>query len=451
MTDTAAPPLPKDLKIRLSVMMFLQYAIWGAWLPFLWSYMSDVLQFSDAEKGQIFAIGAVGAILGPALAGPIADRFVSTERLLALSHLIGAALIWQLSTLTSYEGYFYVSLAYGFVYMPTLSLTNSLSFAHLPDRDRDFGKVRLWGTFGWIVVGLTMGQWLYRMHSPEGMTGSALELEQVKGKVDAFKLSAVLGFAMALYCLTLPHTPPAGKKGASGGPSGASSNPVLSVLGEVRHQPLLTLFLVAVPISCIHQFYFVHADGFLTHKNVSAPGWMNAIFGAGGGGLMTIGQMSEVLVLGMIPLVAKTLSRKSLLLVGLLAYAGRMALFGYVDAIPLPTSLVLILGIALHGLCFGCFIFVAYMVVDEQTSHASRASAQNLFNLVIVGIGTIVGSMVAGSVAKWATVTDAATGDSAMDYTRLFSVPMYAALIVFVVMLVIYPSRAEKHGDVEFA
>jgi len=446
MTDNTAPPLQKSLNVRLSVMMFLQYAIWGAWLPFLWSYMSDVLSFTDAEKGNILAIGAVGAILGPTLAGPIADRFVSTERLLALSHLIGGVLIWQLSNVTSYDGYFYISLAYGFVYMPTLSLTNSLSFAHLPDRDRDFGKVRLWGTFGWIVVGLTMGQWLYRMHSPEGLTGRDLELSQIAGKVDAFKLSAGLGIAMAVYCLTLPHTPPP-KRAAGNNDSGGESNPVLQVLGEVKHQPLLTLFLVAVPVSCIHQFYFVHADGFLTNKNVASPGWMNKVFGAGGGGLMTIGQMSEVVVLGLIPFVAKTLSRKSLLMVGLVAYAGRMALFAYVDAIPLPTSLVLMLGIALHGLCFGCFIFVAYMIVDEQTSHASRASAQNLFNLVIVGVGVIAGSKVAASVAEWAKVTDAVTGDASMDYTKLFSAPMYAALIVFVAMLVLYPNHAEKRGD----
>ena len=429
MTTNETRPLAAGLNVRLSVMMFLQYAIWGAWLPFLYDYLVTTLEFSDGQIGNVFAAGAVGAIIGPAIAGPIADRFINTERLLAFSHLAGAGLIWQMSRTEGYTAFLALALAYGFIYMPTLSLTNSLALTHLPDRDRDFGRVRLWGTLGWIAVGIALGHWLKNVHTPEGVDNAAVLVAQAAGKQDAFVLSAILGGLMGLYCLMLPKTPPQ---------RSAEKNPALRAVGEVKRQPLLTLFLIAVPVSCIHQFYFVHAEQFIGKKLTELPEWLSDVFGAGGGGVMTLGQVSEILVLGLIPLVAKKLSRKTLLLVGLLAYAGRMAIFGYIDSIPLPTDAALLAGIALHGLCFGCFIFVAYMVVDEHTTKDVRASAQNLFNLVIVGIGIIVGSMVATEVGAWATLE---SGDK--DYAKLFSAPMYAALACFAVMLAVYPSRAQ--------
>ena len=160
---------------------------------------------------------------------------------------------------------------------------------------------------------------------------------------------------------------------------------------------------------------------------------MNQVFGVGGGGLMTIGQMTELVVLAAMPFIAKGFSRKTLLLVGIAAYAARMALFAFAPELP-----TVLLGVALHGVCFGCFIFVAFMVVDEYTTADIRATAQNLFNLVIIGIGIIVGSLFATSVvARYAT----AGGAQQMDYERLFSVPMYMAIACFVLMLLFYPAK----------
>lgn len=419
--STPARPLDPGLNVRLSAMMFLQFAIWGAWLPFLWSFLNEHRNMDGDQIGYMFAAGAVGAIIGPFIAGQVADRYFATEKFLGMSHLIGAVLIWQLASIESFSGFLAFSLIYGLVYSPTLALTNSLAFHHIPDRDRDFGKVRLWGTFGWIVVGIAMGHWLAFAHTPEEAIGDAAHLAQVAGKADAFKLSAVLGALMGIYCFTLPNTPPS-KSG--------EKNATLEALGEVRYQPLLTLFLLAIPVSCIHQFYFVHTEGFL-HKKLEVPGFFTTIFGVGGGGFMTIGQMVEVLVLGAIPLVAKRVTRKALLAVGLVAYALRMALFAYAQG----SGFALLFGVALHGLCFGCFIFVAFMIVDEETTADVRASAQNLFNLVIIGIGIIVGSKIAGWVADWATIGEET------DYTKLFSVPMWASLACLALLLVFYPSK----------
>ncbi len=415
--NTSSAPLPaRSLMARLSGMMFLQYAIWGAWLPFLWSFLSKHRGMSGPEIGDMFAIGAVGAIVGPFIAGQVADRYFSTEKFLAASHFVGALLIWQLATIETYTGFLVFSGLYGLVYAPTLSLTNSLAFHHLPDRDRDFGRVRLWGTLGWIVVGLLMGHWLANMHADD----------PIAGKADAFRLSALLGLGMGIYCLFLPHTPPS---------KGDQASATFAAMGAVTRNPLATLFLLAIPVSCIHQFYFVHTEAFLGGKQGEAPAFFQTIFGLGGGGLMTIGQMTELVIIGAIPLVAKSVSRKHLLAVGLAAYALRMALFAFVDAIPLPTMVTLVVGIGLHGLCFGCFIFVAFMVVDEESGADIRASAQSLFNLVIIGCGVIVGSKIAGWVSDWAMV------DGEQDYQKLFSVPMWGALACMVALMVFYPSR----------
>jgi nucleoside transporter len=405
-------------------MMFLQYAIWGAWLPILYPFLMGHRGFTLDQTGMCLMAGAVGALAGPFIAGQLADRSIATEKLLAVSHFIGAVLVYFLAGADKYEVFLALSFIYGLVYAPTMALTNSISFANLPDRDRDFGPVRLWGTIGWIAAGIGLGQVLFRMYnaSPEQLN---------EGRGVGFMIAAVLGLIMAVYCLTLPHTPPT--------KSASEKTAWLEGVKEIFKQPLITLFAIAVPVSMIHQFYFVFTSDFVT-KVQSAAGsqsadafsnWINNIFGVGGGGLMTIGQMTEIGVLALIPFFAKSVSRKNLLLVGLAAYAARMALFAFA-----PSLATVILGIALHGFCFGCFIFVAFMVVDEHTTPDIRATAQNLFNLVIVGIGIIVGSLFATSVvAKYAS----AGGE--MDYTKLFSVPMYMALACMVLLFLFYPSK----------
>ncbi len=429
-----------DVKFKLSLMMFLQYAIWGAWLPILYPFLLGYRGFSLSQTGLCLSAGAVGAIFGPFIAGQLADRLFSTERLLAVSHLVGAVLVLLLATVEGFMPILLISGVYGFVYAPTLSLTNSISFAHIADRDRDFGPIRLWGTIGWIVAGILVGQYLLRFATPSEGTPTDITAAQDAGRAVAFYISSALGFVMAVFCLFLPHTPPSGTDSAAEGRQLAW----LEAFKEIRIQPLLTLFLIAVPVSMIHQFYFVFTSDFVTGIQNTAQsegadafaGFVNQIFGVGGGGLMTIGQMSEILVLALIPFFARSVGRKWLLLIGLAAYAGRMAIFAYA-----PTLIPVLFGVALHGLCFGCFIFVAFMVVDEHTTPDVRATAQNLFNLVIVGIGIIVGSYFAtGVVGAWAKMPAADGGG--MDYAKLFSVPMWMSVACLALMLVFYPRHS---------
>ncbi|MAG58236.1 MAG: hypothetical protein CMJ83_18270 [Planctomycetes bacterium] len=543
------------LNVRLSTMMFLQYGIWGAWLPLLWPFLNGHRGFDGSQIGDMFAVGAVGAIVAPFIAGQVADRWFPTQVFLGISHLIGAVIVWLLADLETYGVFLVFSLLYSLVYSPTLSLTNSLAFHHIEDRDRDFGKVRVWGTIGWIVVGILIGQWLKAQYTiddteaasrvfdarvaeaskrdelltrkqvvlkdgrtPAGRivrddsSGVVLEIEigdgdakktetrtiarddveevrplwaalaaegkgpeletalraaqaegadlpairaglvqnevfsrdalngpigaeHARGMADAFRLSAILGALMGIFCFMLPHTPPS---------RGAQKNAAFEAITEVKRQPLLTLFLLAVPVSCIHQFYFVHTAGFLGRYQLGAADTLNTIFGVGGGGLMTVGQMTEIAVLAFIPVFSRKFSRKSFLMLGLVAYGLRMLLFAHVDSLPMPPIVTLVLGVALHGFCFGCFIFVAFMIVDEECKEDVKASAQSLFNLVIVGLGIIVGSKIAGWVSEWATTSDA-LGDQ-IDYTRLFSVPMWGSVACLVLLLVFYPRKSLTAG-----
>ena len=411
----SAPPLDSVLRFKLSVMMFLQYAIWGAWLPLFFEFLTKHRGLSGGDVGTLFAIGAIGALLAPFVAGQIADRYFSTEKFLGISHLLGAALVWQLAELESYNSLLVFGLLYSIIYAPTLSLTNSLSFHHLPDRDRDFGKVRVWGTVGWIAVGIGMGQWLLRVHDAE-----------VAGMADAFRLSAILGAALGVFCFFLPNTPP--KKGTSPFAAGAA-------LKEVRRNPLLTLFLIAFPISCIHQFYFVRTVGYLCALEARSP-MIDAIFGVGGGP-MTIGQISELVVLALMPYAATRFSRKSLLTIGVVAYILRFAIFAYI-----PTAAAVVPALALHGICFGCFFFVAFLIVDEETTADVRASAQSLFNLIVVGVGVIVGNYVAGQIDLIVTT------DGVTDYQQLFAIPMWVAVACLIALIIFYPNRRiARHPD----
>lgn len=510
-----APPLPPKVNVQLSIMMFLQYAIWGAWLPLFFSFAYEHRGFSINEVGTLFSLAAVGALAAPFISGQIADRYFNTEKFLAISHIVGAVMVWQLAKIESYSGLVIFGILYSIIYAPTLALTNSLAFHHLPDRDRDFGKVRVWGTVGWIVVGISMGQWLLHTHTPSQeiqttearadivkMTENAKPLEQarakacneystlkpeeallksqiakvslekgiagedaekqakkriaemtaletsnkgaaegypglkpedalqkyqmkkverryhVAGMADSFRLSAILGVVLGIYCFMLPKTPP--KQGAQKFAPGEA-------LGEVKKMPLLALFCISFPVSCIHQFYFVHTAGFLGNIKTDLADKINSVFGVGGGGLMTIGQIAEIAVLAVMPIVAKKVSRKALLAIGLVAYILRFAVFAY------STNIGLIVpALALHGLCFGCFFFVAFMIVDEETSSDVRASAQGLFNFVVIALGTIVGNLFAS------TIGEIASASGSLTYKTLFSIPMWVAVACLALLLVWY-------------
>ncbi len=424
MNEAFAERSSSGVKTRLSIMMLLQYAIWGAWLPLLYPYITEHLGWTSKEFGAIAALGASGALLAPFISGQIADRWFSTERFLAFSHAAGGVLVWLLASLgkDQYTAFCVLSFFYGLIYAPTIPLTNSISFHNLNDSEKEFGGVRVWGTIGWIAAGIAMGHWL--LHA--GGTGTPDEAAAARyaGMADCFRLSAILGWALALFCIILPHTPPQKSTERAFAP--------LAAIGELRKRTLWVLFLVAFPISVVHQFYFVHTAKFVNQTvsaSAKAAETLEPIFGWGGASLMTIGQIAEIVVIACMALVLARWSRKTILLIGLTAYIVRFAVFAF---LPIPEAVVPAL--ALHGLCFGCFFFVAFIIVDEECGKDVRASAQGLFNFIVVGVGIIAGNLFAGEIG-----TIAEGEDGTLDYGYLYLVPLVITAAAALIMLLLYP------------
>ena len=241
------------LKVRLSIMMFLEFAIQGAWLPLLFGFLRNYRGIDQVTVGNILAVGAIGAMLSPLVAGQIADRYLNAERLMAICHFIGAILVLRIAFATAPGELYLLSFAYGLLYTPTLALVNAISFRHLKNCDKDFGKVRVWGTAGWIFSGILIGQWLLRVRAG---TNEALQYQYMS---DAMILSAILGVILGIYSFTLPPTPPS--------PGREKFAPV-EALREILRQPLLTLFILSFVVAAVHSFFFARAAEYINSGRV---------------------------------------------------------------------------------------------------------------------------------------------------------------------------------------
>src|ERR671913_2406707 len=223
---------------RLSVMMFLEYLIWGSWLPLLALYLGGVLGFSGSEIGWIFATQAIACVFGLYFGGQIADRMLSTEKLLSVLHLIGGLAMFALAYQTTFWSFFFVMLVYQLAYMPTMSLTNAVVFHHVADPQRDFGKIRLWGTIGWIAA-----SWPF-VFILAGKTGPDLNA----ALSSIFTVAGIASIALAAFSLTLPHTPPAPREAGASAP--------MKALGLLREPAMLVLFIATTMDALVHQCYF---------------------------------------------------------------------------------------------------------------------------------------------------------------------------------------------------
>jgi len=371
---------------RLSLMMFLQYAVWGAWLPILGRYLSGHLGFDSGQIGWIAGTaGAVGALFAPFIAGQIADRYFSAERFMCFAQLAGGAVLFVLAGQTSYTAWLALSVLYSLIYMPTIAISNSLAFAHLRDPDRQFPPIRLWGTIGWIAV-----SWVFPMVwlqvdlqlqlLPPFLTGR--ELTNVLPRLaDALRLAGILSFAYGLLSLFLPHTPP--KK---------SVEPLAfaKAFGLWRHRGLLVLTLAALPIAVIHTIYFIQTPQFLP----TLPGVRDADIQPA----MTIGQFSEIFVLAGLGTFLKRLGFRAVLTTGCLAYAARFAIFG----LGAPTWLV-VTSQAFHGVCFACFYATAFIYVERCAPADVRHSAQTTFGIILLGLGPLTAGPVLTRLAPLVT------------------------------------------------
>ncbi len=382
--------MPAAVRGKLFVMMFLQYFVWGAWYVTLGTYLGETLAFQGQQIGLAVGTTAVAAMISPFFVGMVADRYFATERILAALHLLGGLVLFAASTLDTFGPFYAVLLGYTLLYMPTLALTNSLSFHQMRDPGKEFPAVRVLGTIGWIVAGLTIG---------------FLRLESTAVPM---RIAAASSLGLGMFCFVLPHTPPTRV---------AERVTARDVLGLDALQLLrdrsfavfvIGSFLVSIPL----QFYYAFANLFLNEI-----GMENAA------GKMTLGQMSEIGFMLVMPWFFVRLGVKRMLLLGMVAWAARYALFAYGDNG--ARVWMLYLGILLHGICYDFFFVTGQIYVDRKAPRHLRAAAQGLIAFVTLGVGMLIGSWLSGVAVDRYSVT--AGAEVVHAWSRIWLIPAFGA------------------------
>jgi nucleoside transporter len=396
------------VQVRLFLMMVLQLAVWGAWAPKLFPYMG-MLGFSPAQQSLVGSCWGLAALLGVFFSNQFADRNFASERFLAASNVIGGLALVVAAFSTSFWPFFAGYLVWSLVYVPTLSVTNSIAFANLAEPARQFGAVRMGGTIGWILVSWPF-VFLLSAHA------TPAEVRWI------FLVGALVSFVSAAYSLSLPHTPP--KRGAE------AADPLAwrEALGLLKVPFVAVLFLVTFIDSVIHNGYFVMADAFLTNR-VGIAGNLSMV-------VLSLGQMAEIVTMLVLGVVLAKLGWKLTMIVGVLGHAARFAIFAFcADSVPTIVAVQL-----LHGICYAFFFATVYIFVDAAFPKDVRSSAQGLFNLLILGVGNVVASFLFPSLMG--RLRDSVTG--AVDYQSLFLVPTGMALVAVLLLALLFrpPTRA---------
>ena len=396
---------------RLWLMMVLEFAIWGAWLPLIWGYMGkDGLAFSNTQIAWVGSAFAIASIVGIFFSSQFADRTFAAEKFMAFSHLVGGLAILGMYWAKDFPTFFLLMLVHSLFYVPTISVSNSLAFAHMKDAQKEFGIVRMGGTIGWILVAWPLFFLL------QGKSG----VDAVAASRNIFLVSGITSLVLAAYSLMLPHTPP---KPAAPGEGGFAW---LKAAKYLANPYLLVLFVVTFIDAVIHNGYFVMAGDFLGSQSVGIkPEWIMPV--------MSIGQVAEILTMAVLGSVLARLGWKTTMILGILGHAARFAVFAF-----MPTNQLMIIAVqVLHGVCYAFFFATLYIFIDAAFPKDVRSSAQSLFNLLVLGLGDLA--------AKWLFIPlqSSLTTNGATDYRQLFLVPMAMALVAAAVLLVAFwPPRS---------
>ena len=381
-----------ETRVKLSVMMFLEYFVWGAWYVTLGTWLGAI-GFSGEQIGLTYGTTALAAMISPFFVGMIADRFFATQRLLAILHALGGLAILYASTRNTFWPLYTAILIHTLFYMPTLALTNSLSFRQMENPGREFPPVRVLGTIGWIVAGLFVGSL--------GVEATSTPLQ----------LAAAGSLGLAAFCLALPHTPP--QKTGRVSVRDVLGLDALALMADRSFAVfVIGSFLVCIPL----QFYYAFANPFLNELGV-----------ANAAGKMTLGQMSELVFMLLMPWFFRRLGVKKMLLVGMAAWVTRYALFAHGDNGPFVWMLYA--GILLHGICYDFFFVTGQIYVDQKAPSNVRAAAQGFITFVTYGVGMLIGSWMSGLVVDAYAITSggATVGH---DWLHIWLVPAAGATVV---------------------
>lgn len=398
------------IRLKLSIMMFLEFFIWGAWFVTLGTFLGNNLKSSGSETAAIFSTQSWGAIIAPFIIGLIADRYFNAEKILGILHLIGAFLMYQMYQSEEVGMFYTYVLSYMILYMPTLALVNSVSFNQMKDPEKEFANIRVWGTIGWILAGLSIS-FIFHWDAAAAISGGMLK--------NTFLLAGIAAFVLGIFSFTLPKTPPkvSDEKIKIGDIIG------LDALKLLKDKNFAVFFISSILICIPLAFYYQNAHPFLTESGVENPT-----------GKMAIGQISEALFLLLIPVFFSRFGFKKTILVGMLAWAIRYVLFAYGNGGDL--SFMLILGIALHGICYDFFFVSGQIYTNSKAGEKYKSAAQGLITLATYGVGMLIGFAVAG----WIT-DNYKTVEGTINWEMVWIIPAGIAFAVFVLFALLFNEK----------
>ncbi|AFL86295.1 Nucleoside H+ symporter [Belliella baltica DSM 15883] len=409
--------MSNGIRFRLSFMMFLEFFIWGSWFVTLGTFLGANLSATGTQIATAFSTQSFGAIIAPFIIGLIADRYFNAEKILGLLHIIGGALMFYLFQSTDFVAFYPVLLLYMILYMPTLALVNSVSFNQMKDPEKEFSPIRVWGTIGWIVAGLSIS-YVFTWDTVENMASGFLK--------NTFLMAAIASVILGFFSFTLPKTPPKADRSQK-----LKISEILGfdALGLLKERNFAVFFISSILICIPLAFYYQNANPFLAEIGVSDPT-----------GKMTIGQISEALFLLLLPIFFKRFGFKKTLLLGMIAWVLRYLLFAFGDA---DNGLfLLIIGIALHGICYDFFFVSGQIYTDSKAGDKFKSSAQGLITLATYGVGMLIGFFVAGKVSDLYLAAD-----GSHDWQSIWMIPSGIAAFVVIFFLIFFKDESKKQSN----
>ena len=391
-----------NTRFLLSAMMFLECFIWGAWYVTMGTYMVSNLHATGLEIGATYSALAIATMISPFFVGLIADRFFAAQRIMGVLHLIGALLLFLATRIEHSNTFYWVILSYSLLYMPTIALSNSVAFSQMTDPGKQFPWIRVFGTLGWIVAGVLIGQ---------------LGIEK---NSSTFYMAATVSAGLGLLSFVLPNTPPKAQN--------ADASKALGTEAFVlfKERPYLIFFIAAILVCIPLSFYYGFANPFL-----------NEIHFSNAASKMTLGQVSEALFILAIPFLFNRIGVKKMLLMGMTAWILRYICFAYGNAE--AGSWMLYAGIILHGICYDFFFVTGYMYTEKKAGEKIKNAAQGLFTFATYGVGMFIGTWFSGYI-----VDKNQTGDT-HNWQNIWYVPAYIALAVLIYFILFFKEKKEKH------